>query len=313
MASDRLLADPVSQSVTKEVLGCMATDDAACQYVWADDDPEPSNLPIEECTSTDKCKAGETCCTYSFIGNTADTMAVTGLKVGCLSDSQVCMEEFAIEDIPEPSPPQPDEPTYPRCESKDDCMGLKQPEHDCCVIEDDFTKNGMNIMALTIGCLPVGSEQCVESFAMAPDPVTPDVPIYCEGAADCAAETPVCCVYKTSGSLSTANYEGLDLGCFASGDEQCMEVFEKVDPPGPEPVPVVAPACNKTADCEEADAKCCVYNYHWTHGGYDFKGMGVGCLNEYFQWECLEEFEVVDPPGPTPPEPHGPTEPPCTS
>ena len=122
--------------------------------------------------------------------------------------------------------------------------------------------NGVNIHGLTVGCLPVNSEQCVESFEVedVPDtPVGPDV-TSCVKAADCSSDEPVCCVYKTNGRLDGASFEGLDLGCFAVGDDLCMEEFETVDPPSPGPEPVVAPSCEKTADCDSGET-CCVYTY----------------------------------------------------
>lgn len=90
--------------------------------------------------------------------------------------------------------------------------------------------------------------------------------------------------------------------------DRCTEVYEEATPPGPDPKPVEAPACNKTADCEDAGSTCCVYNYEYHQGGFDVKGMAVGCLSDYFEWDCLEEFATEDP---LPPAPIGPTAPPC--
>lgn len=92
--------------------------------------------------------------------------------------------------------------------------------------------------------------------------------------------------------------------------DKCREVFEEgYDPPGPDPEPVVAPTCEKTADCGSGET-CCVYNYQFSRAGFDITGMGVGCLSDYYEWDCLEEFAVEDivPPAP---EPVGPTAPDC--
>ena len=111
----------------------MESTDQNCQYVWAEDDPEPSAAPIDDCASTDDCKSGETCCEFEYVNND-EGVSFAGMKVGCLADSSICLGEYELADIPEPTPPEPDVPTYPLCETKDDCMGLKFPEHTCCVI-----------------------------------------------------------------------------------------------------------------------------------------------------------------------------------
>ena len=65
------------------------------------------------------------------------------MTTGCMAkDSERCLEEYEPADLPEPTPPEPDVPTYPDCETKDDCMGIKFPEQECCVIIDDHTKLG---------------------------------------------------------------------------------------------------------------------------------------------------------------------------
>ena len=112
--------------------------------------------------------------------------------------------------------------------------------------------------------------------------------------------------------LSGISIEGMAVGCLdtATSMDRCKEVFEEgYDPPSPDPEPVAVPSCEKTADCDSG-ATCCVYNYQYSHADLDITGMGVGCLSDYFEWDCLEEFvkEDIVPPSP---EPVGPTAPVC--
>jgi hypothetical protein len=86
-----------------------------------------------------------------------------GMKVGCLTDSQICLEEYEPVD-PEPSPPQPDVPEFEACETTDDCMGLVEPKHICCVYQHDFTSAGISLSTLGIGCVPEEDKKCMEEF-----------------------------------------------------------------------------------------------------------------------------------------------------
>ena len=90
---------------------------------------------------------------------------------------------------------------------------------------------------------------------------------------------------------------------------RCLEAYEPYVPEPPGPTPVEAPACEKTADCEEAGATCCVHKTSITTDlGLQISGMAVGCLAAAEEDSCLEEFKIEDI---TPPEPEGPYAPAC--
>jgi hypothetical protein len=129
--------------------------------------------------------------------------------------------------------------------------------------------------------------------------------------ADCGGDTPTCCVYKVTKSATLANIEGLELGCFSKDAAECIEEFDAVDPTPPEPpVPDLPTACTGADEC--GNDKCCVYQFEQAIAGQTILGMGLGCIAaEGSKYECVEEFEKVDP-TPTPPEPVGPPEPPCS-